>query len=147
MGLKVIRQYEAEEGNITYHRQCGTGNPTCSNQDWMFAAYQPDCAGLLSVLSGQPTNGTVERDKTSVCYSAGGRYSARCCISVMKPISNVVDRDYLNFATTLYNQCVDAKSSRVAGYMGFTTKESECNNVCLIGDFDDCIFLMLPHWK
>ncbi|KAN0070988.1 hypothetical protein V8E54_011153 [Elaphomyces granulatus] len=69
MGLKVIRQYEAEGGNITRYKdqspakrsfdtvdlsrpQCGSGNLTCSSQN-TFAAYQSDCAGLLSVLSGQ----------------------------------------------------------------------------------------------
>jgi hypothetical protein len=163
MGLKVIRQYEAEGGNITWYkdqapakrsfdtvdlnpRQCGSGNLTCSNRD-MFAAHQSDCAGLLSVLSGQPTNGTVERDKNSVCYSDGGRYSARCCISVTNPISNVVDGDYLNSAITLYNQCGNANSGRVAGFISYTTIKSECNSVCLIDEFDDCTLLILPHWK
>jgi hypothetical protein len=168
MGLKVIRQYEAEGGNITWYKdqapakrsfdtvdlnrsQCSSGNPTCASQN-IFAAYQSDCAGLLSVLSGQqPRNGTVKRDVNYVCYSASGRHSRQCCISMMQPISNVVDRDYLNFAITLYNQCGDAKSGRVAGVISYTTINSECNNVCLIGNlignYDDCTFLILPHWK
>jgi hypothetical protein len=159
MGLKA-----AEGDNIAWYKdqaptkrsfdtvdlnrpQCGSGNPTCSSEDWTVAAYQSDCAGLLSVLSGQPINGTIERDINSVCYSVSGRYSSQCCISSMKPISNVVDQDYLNFAVTLYNQCGDAKSGRVAGFISYTTINSECNNVCLIGDYDDCILLILPHWK
>ena len=168
MGLKVIRQYEAEGGNITRYKdqspakrsfdtvdlsrpQCGSGNLTCSSQN-TFAAYQSDCAGLLSVLSGQqPRNGTVKRDTNYVCYSTGNRYSPQCCISMMQPISNAVDGDYLNFAITLYNQCGDAKSGKVAGVISYTTINSECNNVCLIGnlvgDYDDCAFLILPHWK
>ncbi|KAN0070981.1 hypothetical protein V8E54_011146 [Elaphomyces granulatus] len=167
MGLKVIRQYEAEVDNITRYKdqapakrsfdtvdinrpQCtGSGNPNCSSQDWTFAPYQSDCAGLLSVLSGQPTNGTVERDIYSVCYSAtgGGQYSRECCISSTKPISNVVDKDYLNFAITLYSQCGNAKTGQVAGFIGYTTINSECNIVCLIDDYNDCTLLILPHWK
>jgi hypothetical protein len=163
MGLKVIRQYEAEGGNITWYkdqapakrsfdtvdlnrRQCGSSNLTCSDQD-IYTAYQSDCAGLLSVLSGQPSNcnGTVERVIDSICYLAGGQDLRKCCIGVTTPISNVVDGDYLNFAITLYNQC--ARSGKVAGIISYTTIKSECNNVCLTSDYNDCTWLASPHWK
>jgi hypothetical protein len=163
MGLKVIRQYEVEGGTITWYgdqtpakrsfdtidlnrRQCGSGNLTCSDKQ-IYMAYQSDCAGLLSVLSGQPSNGTVDRVIKSVCYSAGGRYSRQCCISTTIPISNVVDGDYLNFATTLYNQCGDAKSGKVAGIIRSTKVKYDCNNVCLSSHYGQCTWGLIGEWK
>ena len=163
MGLKVIRQYEAEGGNITWYgdqtpakrsfdtvdlnrRQCGSGNLTCSDKQ-IYTAYQSDCAGLQSVLSGQPSNGTVERVIGSVCYLAGGQDSRQCCISVTIPIPNVVDGDYLNFVITLNNQCGGAKSGKVAGIISYTKIKYDCNNVCLSSHYNECTWLLIGQWK
>jgi hypothetical protein len=71
----------------------------------LFAAYQSDCDGLQSVLSGQQSNGTVDRDIRSVCYQAGGQDLRQCCVTVTIPISNAVDGDFLNYVIALNNQC------------------------------------------
>jgi hypothetical protein len=151
MGLKVIRQYEAEGGNITWYkdqkrssdivdlnrRQCGEGNVTCSTQQ-KYMANQSDCDGLISVLKGRPTNGTVRRDMSSVCYF---KDSHQCCISVTTPIPNVVDEDYLPAAITL-NDCWDA-NSKVAGVISYTAIKLECNTACLSNGYNDCTWMIL----
>jgi hypothetical protein len=156
MGLKVIRQYEAEGGNITpakrsfntvdlNRQQCGSGNLTCSDKQ-MYTAYQSDCDGLQSFLLGQPSNGTVERDLGSVCYLASGQTSRQCCISVMTPIPNVVDGDYLNFVITLNNQCRGAESGKVAGIIAFMKIKDDCNTGCLSSNPNECLWF-LSRWK
>ncbi|KAN0070989.1 hypothetical protein V8E54_011154 [Elaphomyces granulatus] len=160
MGLKVIRQYEAEGGNITWYgdqtpakrsfdtvdlnrRDCSSGNLTCSDKQ-IYTANQWDCDGLQSFLAGQPSNGIIIRDVfNSVCYVAGGQIPSQCCISATIPISNVTtDADYLNFVVTLNNQCRGAKSGKVAGIINSTKTKYDCNNVCLSNHPNDC-----TQWK
>jgi hypothetical protein len=151
---------EAEGGNITWYgdqtpakrsfdlnrRQCGRlSTVTCSSRN-IYLAYQSDCAGLQSVLSGQPYNGTVTRDIRSVCYLAGGQGSRQCCVSITIPILDVVDADFLNSVIALNNQCWDGKFG-VAGIISHTTIRSGCNNVCLSNHWNKCQWLYLPEWK
>jgi hypothetical protein len=126
-------------------RQCGSGNLTCSDK-YVYTAYQSDCAGLQSVLSGQPYNGTVRRTSNSVCYLAGGQASRRCCISATRRVPNVVDEDWLNFVMILNNQC-GGPPGQVAGLISYTTFKSECNTVCLSNHYNKCMWLFLGEWK
>ena len=154
MGLEVIRQYEAEGGNITSfdtvdlnRRQCDQPKLTCSD-NFMYTAYQSDCAGLQAVLSGQQGKGRVKRVSNSVCYIVAGSQDSpqtQCCISTTIPIPNVVDEEYLNFVITLRNQC-GRTSGLVAGLISPITIKSECNNVCLSNHYDQCLW-SIGHWK
>ena len=166
MGLKVIRQYEAEGDNITWHgdqtpakrsfdtvdlnrRQCDSkpeNQPklTCWNNT-IYTAKRSDCADLQAVLSGQQRKGKVERLLNSVCYIVQGPRQTQCCISMTMPILNVVDQEYLNFVNTFMNQCGDP-SGLVAGLISPITTGFDCNNVCLSNHYNRC-WWDLGDWK
>ena len=160
MGLKVIRQHD-----ITWHgdqtpakrpfnsnrRQRDPGpanNLTCYNDSIYYAALQSDCASLQAVLSGQQSNGIVERTLDSVCYIVAGTQSSpqtQCCIGTSNPIPNLVDQDYLNLVITLRNLCRDT-SGLVAGTISPIIIKSEFNNACLSNHPDECLW-SVSHWK